>query len=190
LLRDSSLVASLTAAKQDIMCDFMKILNFKLISIFFLVIVLLGCEKESGETQDVDLLENMESLPDFVYIPSENVVSDVLLSADSVSDVGDWVELNATRETTGDWLKVRRVEVPEEALWFASVPNGFEAEVADNVSWKVEPSENFKFEVASFKNINSLSRKIIFSKPGVYKLQAYSAFPVSSTSNIIEIRVE
>lgn len=168
----------------------MKINNLKFSFAPYLIITLFGCGNEIGDNKEIRTLENVEPLPEFVYIPTKNTTSKVLVKANNVAEVGDWVELNATRETSGDWLKIRRVEVPEEINWYISIPNGFESEVAANLSWKVEPSENFKFDVASFKNINSMSRKVKFSKPGVYRLRAYSASPIRSTSNIIEIRVE
>ena len=151
--------------------------------------VLNGCGKNEREPLTHDVGAGTTN-PEYVYVPSENVVSKVVVKANSVADVGDWVELNATRDTSGKWLKVKRAELSEGAQWYSSIPNGFEMEVAANLSWKVDPPENYRFNVASMQNIYSLNRSVMFSKPGTYTLQGYSAFPIRSISNVIEIKVE
>lgn len=169
----------------------MEIKYSKIYSIFVVaMIALAGCEKEGEPTLSGETLDIQEPLPEYVYVPTNDVVSKVVVRADREADVGDWVELRATRDTSGHWEKVKWSELAEGVQWYPFVPNGLELEVAANLSWKVEPSENYRFDVASLQDINSMHRKVKFSKPGVYKLQAYSAYPIRSTSNLVEIRVD
>ena len=162
-----------------------------LIHIFILLCFLLfGCsENEEGtfsaEADDVD-----EPLPEYVLVPSDDVISKVAVKSKSEAKVGDWITLNSTRETSGTWEKVKRTELAEDVQWYTSNPNGFEPEVAANLSWKVEPSGRHEFNLPTLSDINSMDRRVKFKSPGIYKIQGFSAFPVRSTSNTLVIKIE
>ena len=84
----------------------MKIPCSRIITIAFVSTVLYGCGENESEPLMIDMgLETTD--PEYVYVPTENVVSKVVVKASSVANVGDWVELNATRDTSGKWLKVK-----------------------------------------------------------------------------------
>lgn len=124
----------------------------------------------------------------YTYVPAEGFASMVTVSAPPTARVGEWVFLNATRRS-GPWNPVRPEEVrPDEISMFA--PPIFEREVGGNLSWTVDPPGNARFNSDVVAGTDPDARSVMFSAPGIYKLQGCSAFPLLVLSNTITIRVE
>jgi hypothetical protein len=65
----------------------------------------------------------------------------------------------------------------------------FEQEVAANLAWSVEPPEIARFDTDDSAGTAPGARSVMFSAPGIYKLQARSAFPLPVLSNVVTIKV-
>ena len=124
----------------------------------------------------------------YVYLPAEGFASRVVVSAQSIARVGEWIVLNATRRS-GPWNPVRPAEVPPDEFGVFEPPV-FEREVAANLSWSVDPPGMASFNVDDVPGTQNGARAVRFDAPGIYKLQGRSAYPLPVLSNTVTIKVE
>lgn len=125
--------------------------------------------------------------PEVVYTPAKDFQSIVTISASTtLAQVNQPVVLSATR-STGPIVQAKLASLPIGTCWWPTPPPTYEAEVAANLSWEVEPTDIARFDVSRY----DLKREAVFSKPGIYKIRGYSAVwcPVGTWSNTIEIKV-
>ena len=92
------------------------------------------------------LLGACEQQKPLVYV-LESPQEVTLTPSASVSSVpqGAPVELRVQRRTSGKWRQVRLDEVRPDQCWVYRPPPESEAEVADNVQWKVVPENAVRF---------------------------------------------
>lgn len=129
--------------------------------------------------------------PELVYVPV--AVPEVELSVRaSVAEVavGEPVVLHAQRRYKAHWRQVRRSSLPPEQCWVAQPPPEREAEVADNLSWKVSVPSAARFNTDLRRD---RTREVVFSQAGAFVLQATSAVwcgvPTGTQGNALAIMV-
>jgi hypothetical protein len=103
--------------------------------------------------------------------------------------VGEWLRLQASRTTSGNWEKVRLADVPPESAWIGYIPPEYEPEVAANLRWFAEPMDGVEFDSTVPRPVSILDRAVRFAKPGTYRLWATSHVPLDATSNSLQIEV-
>lgn len=126
-------------------------------------------------------------IPESVYIPAEGFQQTVvILASASTAYVDEPVTLSATR-STGPWHHVEFAAVPIGTCWKRTPPPTFEAEVAGNLSWELEPAGISRFDGGRLDG----TRQVVFSQPGTYRLRGHSAVwcPPGYWSNSIDIHI-
>lgn len=125
----------------------------------------------------------------YVFVPDEGFTSVVTISAPETATVGEWIPLHATRRN-GPWKQVKAEEAPPHRLPLHDPPV-FEPEVASNLSWIVEPAGTARFNLQTGEDtdIDPMTRMMMFSEPGKFRLSAHSAFPLPAVSNVLTIEV-
>lgn len=124
----------------------------------------------------------------YTYVPAEGFASIVTILAPSTARVGEWAPLHATRRS-GPWNLVRREEVRPEEMNMVD-PKILEWGVAGSLSWNVDPPGTAQFNTHHIPGAHPDARWVVFSEPGIYQLQGFSAYPLPVQSNVITIRVE
>ena len=124
---------------------------------------------------------------DYAYVPAEGYELRVVVSASSEAQVGEWVNLRATREA-GPWKRILRSQLTSESQWLPA-PYEPETEVAGNLSWEVIPAGVAGFNIPSISDAGRMDRNVRFSKPGTFRLRGYTAGPTRGWSNWIEVVV-
>jgi hypothetical protein len=66
-------------------------------------------------------------------------------SSVSTAAVGESVVLHAKRSTKGTWKRISSRDLKADQCWMAVVPPEQEEEVADNLHWRVEPTDAARF---------------------------------------------
>ena len=128
--------------------------------------------------------------PEHVYVRTSSVsVVVTARAADSRVRVGDWLQLRASRTTTGQWQKVRFADLPKAAPWLGSVPPEREPEVAANLRWYADPMDGVEFDNPLTRSTPPGERGVRFARPGTYRLWATSYAPQDATSNTLQIEV-
>ena len=122
--------------------------------------------------------------PEFVYVPADDYVISVQISAPGEARVGDWVPLSAQRRS-GPWKRVKRTEAPPGFVPFGRPPPAFEAEVADNLHWMTEPA-GARFD---HPDGSTRQRKVQFPAAGTYQVWARNAYPTDAKSNVLTVKV-
>jgi len=123
--------------------------------------------------------------PEFVYVPAQDYVTSVEISAPAEARAGDWVVLSAQRRS-GPWQRVRRGAAPPGFVPFERPPPEYEPEVADNLFWMTDPP-GARFDLPSGTDHK---RRVRFEKPGAYQVWARSAYPSDAKSNVVTISVK
>lgn len=98
---------------------------------------------------------------------------------------GEWLTLHA-RRTTGPWMPVERRSLGSDGCWVASPPPADEAEVADNLRWVAAPEGKAEFNLDMLPDH---TRRVRFSAPGRYVLQASSSTWCSPPAGSAELTV-
>lgn len=132
--------------------------------------------------------EQVEQVPEYVYVPGNSVTETVTIAASQLNIVIDTpVTLHATRKTSG-YKKVKYTSLKKDACWWRREPPAYEQEVSDNLLWIVSPTGAHRFNT-NFRTDHT--REVIFTRPGKYKLYAESALwcPPRTVSNTIELAV-
>jgi hypothetical protein len=135
------------------------------------------------------LVNCSDSVPTYVYVPGDNVAEKITISASTMKVTTNTpIVLHASRSTNG-YVKVKYAEVPKDVCWWEMQPPKFEKEVADNLRWYVTPDSSMQFIKREYKV--EQTRRVEFTKPGVYSLYAESAVwcPPNTLSNTIKIVV-
>src|SRR5262245_33102880 len=113
-----------------------------------------------------------------MWIPDEFFFSiELELEVPRIVKVGEWVVLDATRRS-GPWRCVDDSEVPEGVIPLSYQPPEYEEHVAANLKWEVEPN-TVRCNVPSPETIDfdTQYRKVMFLRPGSYKIRAITGFP-------------
>ena len=101
--------------------------------------------------------------------------------------VGQPVEIHAQRRS-GPWVAVEAGEVEEGQCTSPTLPNQLEAEVADGVTWLVDPAGHATLRPAEE---GRGSMEILFDSPGTYRLTAESPSPcgdpIRSGTLVVEV---
>ena len=130
----------------------------------------------------------VDNPPAYVFVPGENAKQTLTVSASHQQvAVGDPLVLHATRHTEG-FVKVRYKSLSSDTNWRRQEPPAYEAEVADNLHWFVNPSGDAQFNTDMRKDH---TREVRFFKPGNYILKASSAAwrGTATWSNTIKVEV-
>jgi hypothetical protein len=122
--------------------------------------------------------------PEFVYVPAEDYVTQVVISLPAAVRAGEWAVLSAQRRS-GPWRRVKREEAPPGFVPFGAPPPAFEPEVAANLFWMTEPSAGVRFDLPGER----LERRVLFPAPGTYRVWARSAYPTDGKSNVVTVEV-
>jgi len=125
-----------------------------------------------------------------MWIPDEFFFSiEVECEVPETAKVGEWVVLDANRRS-GPWRCVEESEVPEGILPLRSEPPEYEEHVAANLNWKAEP-DTVRFNLPSPETLDFdvQYRKVMFLRPGIYRIRAITAFPAFGKSEWYTIEV-
>ena len=139
---------------------------------------LLGCSAD----------EQSPARPEHVYVPADDYRVVVTIVVPEKAKAGEWIPLKASRKS-GPWKKISTRDLPPDVRWFVRPPPQFEDEVADNLTWLTDPPQVARFDVPTPSEAMNHERKVRFSKPGTYKIWGDNAYPTSSKSNVVTIRV-
>ena len=129
------------------------------------------------------------SSPEYVYVRTSSVAVNVTARAESRVQVGEWLRLNASRATTGDWNRVRFADVDEGMPWIGYIPPQYESEVAANLRWFSEPMDGVEFDAQAPRPVPTMERAVRFARPGKYRIWASSHPPLDATSNVLQVEV-
>jgi hypothetical protein len=121
----------------------------------------------------------------FVFVPAENFSASVEVVVPTEAVAGEWIPLRAKRRS-GPWKRIWAVLPPDEP-WFWDQPPELESEVSRGVFWETEPplSARCGFRLGDH---TGETQTAMFTKPGLYKIWAVSAFPWAK-SNAITVSV-
>jgi hypothetical protein len=89
---------------------------------------------------------------------------------------------------SGPWKKVRASQVPQGTLPLAHEP-ATEDNVQNNLQWVTDRPGMARFNLPG-QEFDVMTRGVMFTKPGRYKLTGFSSDPAKSESNTITIEVE
>ena len=111
-------------------------------------------------------------LPSEIWIPGEEYGETLVIELSSTEiRVGQWLELDAERQT-GPWIRVPRPdELPGGNCWWRRPPPPVERDVGANVRWFVEPEGQFNLPSPA----DGFRRRVRFDNPGTYTIRAQSA---------------
>jgi len=118
------------------------------------------------------LLAGCESNPKTMYVPGEGYRERLALTAPPTAHVGEWVDLDATRET-GPWVPQPWSEPKNPTCWWRRPPPAVELHVQNNVKLDVAPAG--RAELSQLDPADIRTRRIRFTAPGTYTLTAESA---------------
>lgn len=129
---------------------------------------------------------------EIVYVPADDFEQRIELSSSTNRlKVDEILELKVKR-WAGPWVERKislvNTEDPNTCWHRGSAPPTNEREVSSNISFTVTPNGNQRFNVGH----EALEgRTVLFTEPGIYKLQGHSAVwcVPGSTSKTIEIEV-
>lgn len=128
--------------------------------------------------------------PSSVYVPAPDYRQSLTISADLSPSgslrAGSWLTLHA-RRSTGPWRIVPRDQADLTDCWWRRPPPPEEGEVANNVTWRVEPSDSTLFNLPRSPEAE---RRLRFARPGRYRLWATShGCRTPITSDTLEVDV-
>jgi hypothetical protein len=131
-----------------------------------------------------------DELNSYPFVPGGGYSCTVKISLPKDATVQEWIPLKASR-TSGPWIRVRRSDVKDEASAFPKQPPAFEDDVQANLSWFTDPPGAARFDVATLEGVKRepRSREVEFSKPGVYRIWAVTAYPTPATSNVETVTI-
>jgi hypothetical protein len=127
--------------------------------------------------------------PQFVYVPSTEIEVRVRIAAPEKVRQGEPVRLHATKESIGEWKRIRYTELPPNARWFARPWPAHEAEVAANLTWKTDPPMAARYDVGLRSLELGMQREAVFKAPGTFKIWALNATPYPAKSNVVTVDV-
>ena len=113
----------------------------------------------------------------------------VTAEAKSRVRVGEWLELRASRTTTGPWRKLRFADVPKDVPWIAYIPPDREPGMAASLRWYAEPMDGVEFDNPAMRSVPAAERRVRFARPGTYRLWATSYAPLDARSNTLQVDV-
>jgi hypothetical protein len=119
------------------------------------------------------LLQGCDRTPDDVFVLNSPQAVELAASASARSvPIGEPVVLFAERRTKGSWRRIPSKELKPGQCWIAALPPEREAEVSDNLHWRVEPEGAAKFNV----NVRQdHTRTVVLSKVGVFSFTPSTA---------------
>ncbi len=150
---------------------------------------LVSCSNEP-EKEAIDTFGSFEEdQPEFVYVRSSDVTVEIQFRANQSAEVGEWIELRASRTIEGDWIKKAFADLQEDELWRSKPPPKFEEEVAANLFWHTDPKGNAHFDTGVESLNMGMKRKVKFQEAGEYRLWATSYPPIDGKSNTLTVRI-
>ncbi|MAT38237.1 MAG: hypothetical protein CL946_01395 [Ectothiorhodospiraceae bacterium] len=130
-----------------------------------------------------------EAVPEYIWVPGEDFEERLTVRAEQDTvRVGEALILHAQRENSG-FVRVKTDIENEPACWWREEPPKFESEVAQNVTWYIEPDDEGKFNLGLRADG---SRTVKFARPGTYTLRAETAAwcPPREKSNTLSVVVK
>lgn len=127
--------------------------------------------------------------PQFVYVPTTEIEVRVRIVVPEKVRQGEPVRLHATRESIGEWKRIRYTELPPNSRWFAKPWPSQETEVAANLTWMTEPQMAAKYDVGLRSLELGMQREAVFKAPGTFTIWALSATPYPAKSNVVTVEV-
>jgi hypothetical protein len=128
--------------------------------------------------------------PAFVYVPAPGFEVRVTIDMPRSVRVGQAIRLRATRESIGEWHRVRFASLPDGATWYTHPWPTPEPEVAANLTWQTDPPFAMMFDVGVRSLALGMQREGVFKAPGTYRVWALNAVPIRSRSNEIVVEVQ
>ena len=162
----------------------------RLVTAGLALLALPGCQREQAAQADDAMLEPDLPPPEFVYVRTPEVRVQVEVRAErDHAPVDTWIRLHATRRISGTWRRQRYAELSPDTLFLSQQPPPFEAEVAANLRWLVDPPDGARMNVPGLQDMRLLERQIRFERPGVYRVSARSHVPIDGESNVLILTI-
>ncbi len=150
-----------------------------------------GCRRsEIGSDQpasDAGLMDPPP--PEYVYVPAPNFEVRVSIDVPALVRVGEAVRLRATRQSIGQWTKIRHANLPPDARWYTLPWPEREAEVAANLTWLTNPPLAMRMDVGLRSLALGMQREAVFKASGKFDVWALTAVPLQAKSNVVTVEV-